>query len=92
MDLVGSDKNAVMRDVTLSLGSGAVDFDSPERDEHIALLDDSLLDCFLAGESITKEQTARLVGEYTFLRETRLLSFCGRGQGFLQSVCRGKER
>lgn len=63
MDLVGSDKNAVMRDVTLSLGSGAVDFDSPERDEHIALLDDSLLDCFLAGESITKEQTARLVGE-----------------------------
>lgn len=63
MDLVGSDKNAVMRDVTLSLGSGVVDFDSPERDEHIALLDDSLLDCFLAGESITKEQTARLVGE-----------------------------
>ena len=63
MDLVGSDKNAVMRDITLSLGSGAVDFDSPERDEHIALLDDSLLDCFLAGESITKEQTARLVGE-----------------------------
>lgn len=63
MDLVGSDKNAVMRDVTLSLGSEAVDFDSPERDEHIALLDDSLLDCFLAGESITKEQTARLVGE-----------------------------
>ena len=63
MDLVGSDKNAVMRDVTLFLGSGAVDFDSPERDEHIALLDDSLLDCFLAGESITKEQTARLVGE-----------------------------
>lgn len=63
MDLVGSDKNAVMRDVTLSFGSGAVDFDSPERDEHIALLDDSLLDCFLAGESITKEQTARLVGE-----------------------------
>lgn len=63
MDLVGSDKNAVMRDVTLSLGSAAVDFDSPERDEHIALLDDSLLDCFLAGESITKEQTARLVGE-----------------------------
>lgn len=63
MDLVGSDKNAVMRDVTLSLGSGSVDFDSPERDEHIALLDDSLLDCFLAGESITKEQTARLVGE-----------------------------
>lgn len=52
-----------MRDITLSLGSGAVDFDSPERDEHIALLDDSLLDCFLAGESITKEQTARLVGE-----------------------------
>ena len=63
MDLVGSDKNAVMRDIALSLGSGAVDFDSPERDEHIALLDDSLLDCFLAGESITKEQTARLVGE-----------------------------
>ena len=63
MDLVGSDKKAVMRDITLSLGSGAVDFDSPERDEHIALLDDSLLDCFLAGESITKEQTARLVGE-----------------------------
>lgn len=63
MDLVGSDKNAVMRDVTLSFGSGAVDFDSPECDEHIALLDDSLLDCFLAGESITKEQTARLVGE-----------------------------
>ena len=63
MDLVGSDKNAVMRDIALSLGSGAVDFDSSERDEHIALLDDSLLDCFLAGESITKEQTARLVGE-----------------------------
>lgn len=63
MDLVGSDRNAVMRDIVMSFGSEAVDYDSPDRDEHIALLDDGLFDKYLESGEVEKEESARLVGE-----------------------------
>ena len=65
MDLDGTDRAAVMRQLKERCSGGCVDFGAPaaERLEEIALCDEALLDRVLEGADVGEEDVRRLVGE-----------------------------
>ncbi|MGN1410226.1 MAG: NYN domain-containing protein [Eubacteriales bacterium] len=65
MDLAGSDRNSVMRELKNSFGDGAVDFGAEDsaKNESIALCDEALFEKYLASGVITDEETASLIAD-----------------------------
>ena len=60
MDLAGSDRSIVMSQLTEAL-PGCVDFSTEDRDECIAMCDESALDTFLDNGSVPDEMIASLI-------------------------------
>ena len=62
MDLTGADESAVMADLRAHLDTACVDFsDEGERDEHIAMCDEDLLEAYMETGEVDDGSTARLI-------------------------------
>ena len=80
MDLPDTDRAALMQELKKRLGAGCVDFGGENRDEEIAVLDDTLLERYLEEGSVETRDIALLVRQ-------RMLYPCYFGSGLqLQGV------
>ena len=61
MDLPGTDRAALMAQLKDKLSAACVDFAAPDRDEHIALCDEALLETYLDSGIVTKANVCGLV-------------------------------
>ncbi len=63
MDLAVSDKAALMQGLTNDLSTGCVDFADADRDEHIAMTEEEVLETYLETGAVANEDIARLIAE-----------------------------
>ncbi len=76
MDVAGTDRAALMKDIQGRLGEACVDFspDNAERDETVAMLDEGALDAYMQSGALPDSEIIRLV-------KARKLSPCFFGSG-----------
>ena len=63
MDLCGADRSALIKQLRRKLSNGCVDFCSDDRDENIAMCDESVLECFLDCGSVSDNDIISLIAD-----------------------------
>lgn len=66
MDQPGTDKEILMKDIRREFGEGCIDFTDADREaikEQVAVCDETLMERYLEGNTITKENISRMIQE-----------------------------